>query len=163
MREPLWTPSAGRAQSANITRFIAYVNRAHALDIQTYAELYAWSVREPADFWATMWDFADIRHSRSYDTALEDIRRFPGARWFPGARLNFAQNLLRFRDDRTAFVFRGETQRARRMSYAELGDTVARLARSLRQLGVAPGDRVVGYMPNLMETAVAMLAARPGR
>jgi acetoacetyl-CoA synthetase len=106
-----------------------------------------------------LWDFAGIRASRSYDVTIEDLSRFPGAKWFPGARLNFAENLLRYRDDQPAIIFRGETQKASQLSYAELYDRVARLAQSLRGLGVEAGDRVVGYLPNLPETAIAMLAA----
>ncbi len=159
MRQPLWIPSDQRKRQANITRFIDLVNRAHQRKIETYAELYDWSIHEIADFWATMWEFADIKHSRTYDAIVDDINKFPGAKWFPGARLNFAENLLRHRDDRIAFVFRGETQKSGKMTYAELYDTVARLAKSLRELGVTSGDRVVGYMPNMTETAIAMLAA----
>ena len=158
MRQPLWIPSEHRKQQANITRFIDFVNRTHHLNIKTYAELYDWSVTEIADFWAVMWEFADIKHSRSYDSTIEDIHKFPGAKWFSSARLNFAENLLRYRDDRIAFVFRGETQIKKQFTYAELYDSVARLAKSLRELGVTSGDRVVGYMPNMMETAIAMLA-----
>jgi len=159
VRQPLWIPSDQRKRQANITRFIDLVNRAHQRKIETYAELYDWSIHEIADFWATMWEFADIKHSRTYDAIVDDINKFPGAKWFPGARLNFAENLLRHRDDRIAFVFRGETQKSGKMTYAELYDTVARLAKSLRELGVTSGDRVVGYMPNMTETAIAMLAA----
>ena len=158
MRQPLWIPSDERKQQANMTRFIDYVNRTHNLSIKNYAQLYDWSVTEIIDFWAAMWEFADIKHSRSYTTVIEDIHQFPGAKWFPGARLNFAENLLRYRNDRVAFVFRGEMQIKKQMTYAELYDSVARLAKSLRELGVTSGDRVVGYMPNLMETAIAMLA-----
>ncbi len=159
MRQPLWIPSAERKQNANITRFIERVNRTHHLHLKTYPELYDWSINEIADFWAMMWEFADVKYSHTYDAVIEDINQFPGAKWFPGARLNFAENLLRYRDDRVAFVFRGETQVTKRMTYSELYDTVARLAKSLRDLGVTSGDRVVGYMPNMMETAIAMLAA----
>ena len=159
MRGPLWIPSVERKRQANITRFIEGMNRTHNLHIETYSELYDWSVHEIADFWATMWEFADIKYSRAYGAVIEDINQFPGAKWFPGARLNFAENLLRYRDERIAFIFRGETQVSKQMTYAELYDTVARLARSLRELGVVAGDRVVGYMPNMMETAIAMLAA----
>ncbi len=158
MRQPLWIPSGDRKGRANITRFIDYVNRTHLLDIKTYAQLYDWSITELADFWAVMWEFADIKHSHSYDAVIEDIHQFPGAKWFTGARLNFAENLLRYRDDQIAFIFRGETQTSIQMTYAELYDSVARLAKSLRELGVTSGDRVVGYMPNMMETAIAMLA-----
>lgn len=159
MRQPLWIPSAERKQQANITRFIEDANHAYKLKIETYSDLYDWSIHEIADFWSLMWKFADIKYSRAYDAVVENIDQFPGANWFPGARLNFAENLLRDRSERIAFVFRGETQVTKTMTYAELYDVVARLAKSLRGLGVAAGDRVVGYMPNMMETAIAMLAA----
>src|SRR5512136_1083479 len=106
-----------------------------------------------------MWEFAGIKASKNYDQVVEDLSKFPGTRWFPGAKLNFAENLLRYRDDQVAFIFRGETQKSARMTYRELHTAVARVAKSLREIGIAPGDRVAGYMPNLIETAVAMLAA----
>jgi acetoacetyl-CoA synthetase len=106
-----------------------------------------------------MWGFGRIKASRTYSEVVDDLSRFPGARWFRGARLNFAENLLGYRDDHLAFIFQGETRKSSRMTYAELHDRVARLARSLRKLGVAPGDVVAAYMPNLIETVVAMLAA----
>ena len=158
-RQPLWIPSEERKAQANLTRFTDALNRTHGLQLQTYAQLYDWSVTEMDDFWALMWEFAEIRASRGYEAVLDNVARFPGAKWFAGAQLNFAENLLRFRDDHPAFIFRGETQKSRRMTYAELYDAVARLAGSLRASGVSSGDRVVGYMPNLVETAVAMLAA----
>jgi len=158
MRTPLWTPSEERIQQANITRFIEQVNTWYGLNLNSYAELYQWSVENIPDFWAAMWDFAEIKSSRRYDQVVDDLRKFPGARWFPGARLNFAENLLRYRDNQFAFIFRGETRISMRMTYGELYDSVARLAYSLRESGVGVGDRVVGYMPNLIETAVSMLA-----
>ncbi len=159
IRQPLWVPSKERQAASNISHFIEYLNRTHGLHIANYRQLYEWSVDELSDFWAVMWEFAGIKASRSYDVVIEDVHRFPGARWFPGARLNFAENLLRYRDDHLAIIFRGETEKMSRMTYAELYDAVARLATSLRGLGVVAGDRVVGYMPNLPETAIAMLAA----
>lgn len=156
---PLWEPSEERKQSANITRFMERVNRRHGKSFAGYWDLYDWSVESIPEFWSSVWDFVEIKASVPYDTVVDDLNRFPGARWFPGARLNFAENLLRYRDDRIAFKFIGETQHEKTMTYAELYATVARLAKSLRELGVEPGDRVVGYMPNLMETAIAMLAA----
>ena len=158
MRQPLWVPSEERQAASNISRFIDQLNRTHGLHISGYQELYDWSVNEISDFWAVMWEFAGIKASRTYDLVIEDVHRFPGANWFPGARLNFAENLLRYRDDHLAIIFRGETHKMSRMTYAELYDAVARLARSLSGLGVEAGDRVVGYMPNLPETAIAMLA-----
>lgn len=159
MKKPLWEPSEERKNQANITRFIGLVNEKYGLEVDSYHQLWNWSVENIADFWAAMWEFADIKASRGYTEVVDDLGKFPGARWFGGARLNFAENLLRHRDDHIAFIFKGETQKSASMTYAELYDTVARLAKSLRDIGVTPGDRVVGYMPNLMETAIAMLAA----
>ncbi|MGB9698692.1 MAG: acetoacetate--CoA ligase [Thermodesulfobacteriota bacterium] len=159
MKIPLWQPTPERIKNANITRFIEYVNGKHHQNIKTYRELYKWSIENIPDFWARMWDFAGIKASRGYNQVVDDVKKMPGAKWFAGAYLNFAENLLRYRDDHLAFIFKGETQKYRQMSYRELYFTVARLAKSLREIGVKPGDRVVAYMPNLMETAIAMLAA----
>jgi acetoacetyl-CoA synthetase len=159
MKKPIWKPSEEVKKRANMTRFISFVNRKYCLSIDSYDELYDWSIKEIPDFWAAMWEFAPIKASRQYDQVIDDLNHFPGAKWFTGARLNFAENLLRYRDEYTAFIFKGETQKSARMSYAELYDAVARVAKSLRQMGVNPGDRVAAYMPNLMETAIAMLAA----
>ena len=159
MKKPIWTPSEERIQNTNITRFIEFVDERFGRSFKSYDDLYQWSVDAIPDFWAAMWDFAGIKSSRRYDQVVDDLNKFPGARWFPGAKLNFAENLLRYRDDQHAFLFRGETQKSARMTYEELYFTVARLAKSLREIGIVPGDRVAGYMPNLMETAIAMLAA----
>lgn len=159
VKTPLWVPSEKRRAEANITRFMTVVNQKYGLNLDAYADLYLWSIDNLPEFWATVWDFADIKASQRYTTVVDDLNKFPGAKWFVGARLNFAENLLRYRDDRTAFVFRGETQKSARLTYAQLYDAVARLAKSLRAMGVAPGDRVAAYMPNMMETAIAMLAA----
>lgn len=158
MKRPLWEPAEPYRRQANMTRFIDLVDERYGLDISSYAQLYRWSIENIPDFWAAVWDFAEIKASRGYAEVVDDLSNFPGARWFGGARLNFAENLLRHRDDRLAFVFQGETRKSATLTYAELYDQVARLAQSLRELGIAPGDRVVAYMPNLIETAVAMLA-----
>src|SRR4030042_1099098 len=159
MKKPLWEPSEKHIKNANMTRFMAHVNKKYGKKIASYKDLYQWSIDNIPEFWATMWEFGEIKASKNYETVVDDLSKFPGARWFIGARLNFAQNLLRHRDNHTALVFRGETQKKAKMSYAELYDTVARLAKSLREIGVTPGDRVAAYMPNMMETAIAMLAA----
>jgi acetoacetyl-CoA synthetase len=155
----LWKPTEERKKSANITRFIGFVNERHNHRFQSYKDLYDWSVDKIPDFWAAVWDFVEVKSSKGYESVVDDATRMPGAKWFAGARLNFAENLLRHRDDHTAFIFRGETQTSARMSYAELHDSVARLAESLRRAGIKPGDRVAAYMPNMMETAIAMLAS----
>jgi len=159
MKTPLWNPSAEQIHQANLTRFLKYINGKHGKDFQTYSHLYQWSIENIPDFWARLWEFADLKASRGYDQVVDDARKMPGAKWFSGAHLNFAENLLRFRDARQAFIFRGEAQKRITMTYAELYTTVARLARSLRDLGLKPGDRVAAYMPNMMETAIAMLAS----
>jgi acetoacetyl-CoA synthetase len=158
MRKPLWAPSQERKAEANITRFIGLVNKLYDPGIGSYGELYKWSVEHIQEFWAAVWDFVEIKAS-GYDIVVDDLGKFPGARWFPGSRLNFAENLLRFRDNRLAFIFRGEDRKSGRMTYAELYSSVARLACSLRNLGITTGDRIAAYMPNLIETPIAMLAA----
>jgi len=159
MGKLLWEPSEEQIKNANMTKFINYVNDRYEQNFDSYFELYDWSINKIPDFWAAMWDFGKIKASKPYEMVVDDLGKFPGAKWFVGAKLNFAENLLRHRDDHTAFVFKGENQKEARMSYAELYDIVVRLAKSLREIGIEPGDRVVGYMPNMIETAVAMLAA----
>ena len=107
MRTPLWTPSQSRKDQANLTRFMEKVNARQNLNLQTYPELYQWSIENIPDFWAAIWDFADIKASKRYDQVIDDPKKFPGAKWFPGARLNFAENLLQHRDDQLAFIFIG--------------------------------------------------------
>jgi acetoacetyl-CoA synthetase len=158
-KKPLWVPSQDIIQRANMTHFIQFVNKKYEKKFKTYDELYQWSVNSIPDFWVAMWEFAKVKASKSWDQVVEDLRKFPGTKWFPGARLNFAENLLRYRDDRVAFIFKGETQKSTKMTYKELYYSVARLAKSLREIGIQPGDRVAGYMPNMMETAIGMLAA----
>ncbi|KPK24927.1 MAG: hypothetical protein AMJ70_00350, partial [Dehalococcoidia bacterium SG8_51_3] len=112
MAKLLWSPSEERIKQANMTRFINFVNEKYGLTIDSYDMLYDWSIEEIADFWASIWEFAQVKASRKYDEVVDDMVRFPGAKWFGGARLNFAENLLRYRDDHTAFIFRGETQKS---------------------------------------------------
>ena len=142
-----------------MTKFMDFVNKRYGRNFRLYNELYDWSVNSIPDFWACMWDFAEIKASKDYEIVVDDVNKMPGTKWFVGARLNFAQNLLTHRGNHTAFIFRGETQKSAKMSYAELYDSVAGLAKSLREVGVAPGDRVAAYMPNMIQTSVAMLAA----
>ncbi len=159
MKEPLWVPSDERKEQANITEFIRQVNRRFETDIVGYRDLYAWSIEHISQFWAFMWEYAGIRASQPYTQVVDDLERFPGARWFVGARLNFAENLLRYRDQHQAFIFRREDGLTRTLTYKELYEQVSRVANFLRHAGVRPGDRVVGYMPNIIETPIAMLAA----
>ena len=164
MKTPLWEPTQEVKQQTNMMKFLKEVNVKYGLSLASYADLHQWSVDRIEDFWAAVWDFTEIKYSLKYTAVVEDLSVFPGTKWFPGAKLNFAENLLRFCSDdtvkdKTAFIAKGENQVDRRMTYAQLYDEVARFAKSLRDLGIKPGDRVVGYMPNLPETAIAMLAA----
>jgi len=159
MAKLLWQPSDERIQSTNMYSFMNFINRKHHQNFRDYSGLYQWSVENIPDFWAAMWEFADIKASQPYKEIVDDATKMPGTQWFSGARLNFAENLLRFRDDEPALIFKGEGRDTVRMTYAELYDEVARVAWSLRDAGIREGDRVVGFMPNMPETVVAMLAA----
>jgi acetoacetyl-CoA synthetase len=156
---PLWTPSEERIREANLTKFFALVNQKYGLKIKTYPELHRWSVDKVSDFWSTVWDYTGIVYSRRFEKVVDDFGKFPGAKWFPGARLNFAENLLRHRDDSLALVSRTEEGRLSQTTYSDLYRNVGNVANALRKIGVLPGDRVAGYMPNIQEAAVAMLAA----
>ena len=159
MAKQLWKPSEKQVENSNMYRFMNVINNQYDQSLSEYAALYEWSIKNIGHFWETMWGFADIIASKPYDQVIDDAAKMPGALWFPGARLNYAENLLRFRDDKVALVFKGEGQPTTKMTYAELYDEVARLARSLKAAGVQSGDRVVGFMPNMPATIVAMLAA----
>ena len=157
----LWKPSPERVARANITDFVCRVEDAAGIALPDYAALWRWSVADSEGFWCTLWDWAGVIGTRGERT-LVDGDRMPGAKWFPDARLNFAENLLCRRpadDAGDALVFRGEDKAASRMSHAELVASVSRVAAALRAEGIGPGDRVVGYLPNMPEAIVAMLAA----
>jgi acetoacetyl-CoA synthetase len=158
MNKVLWQPSAERIRNTNMHHFIQHVNACHGKNFHSYGDLYRWSVTESPTFWQTFWDYAGVVHSRSFDEVVDDINKMPGARWFEGARLNFAENLLQYRDDRIALSFKGETRPTMSITYNQLYRQVARLAGSLRDMGIQPGDRIAGFMPNMIETVVAMLA-----
>ncbi|MFO7751947.1 MAG: acetoacetate--CoA ligase, partial [Desulfobacteraceae bacterium] len=159
MAECLWRPSEDRIKNSNMYAFMQRVNEKSGKEFSTYDELYHWSVENLEDFWAMMWDFAGIQASEPYKTVIENPDRMPGAEFFPEARLNFAENLLKYRDDKKAIVFRGEDKVRRELTYRELYLETAGVAASLKKLGIKPGDRVVGFMPNMPETIIAMLAA----
>jgi acetoacetyl-CoA synthetase len=159
MAEMLWKPTDAQIKATNLYRFMQTVNERFDLSLDDYSQLYQWSVDNLSDFWAAVWDFVRIQFSKPYKTVIDAPDRMPGAQWFQGAELNFAQNLLRYRDGRVALIFRGEDRVRRTMTYAQLYDQASRLAAALRKAGVRKGDRVVGFVPNMPESIVAMLAA----
>ena len=154
----LWSPSEEQIAAANITRFIERVNQRHGTSIDDFSDLYTWSVEAPEDFWSLLWDYAELIGEKG-DRTLVDGDKFPGARWFPGARINFAENLLRRRDDAVVIVFQGEDKHRQSVTYAELYGLVSRLQQAMRSVGVEAGDRIAGFMPNIPMTVAAMLAA----
>ena len=161
MNEPankaLWTPPNLRVQQANITRFMQLLRMERDPGIVDYASLYQFSIHSPKAFWRAIWEFGGVIGTAGV-RVVEDFEKMPGATWFPDARLNFAENLLRYRDDRDALVFKSETGLQSTMTYRQLYREVAALADSLRDQGIEAGDRIAGYMPNLPETIIAMLA-----
>ena len=157
MSDPLWKPNQEKVDQANLTAFIRQA-RQHWPNVNDFPSLYQWSIERPAEFWETLWDFCEVLCSRPWDSVLTDAGKMPGAKWFSGARLNFAENLLRHSDQRNALVFWNEQGRQRSLTYAELYRQVAGVAQALRKMGVTAGDRVAGLMPNIPETIVAMLA-----
>ncbi|MDD5204705.1 MAG: acetoacetate--CoA ligase [Desulfobacterales bacterium] len=159
MTKMLWKPSDQRVRETNMYRFMTQVNRKYKKNFADYDSLYQWSVQNIPEFWTLVWDFVGIKVSKPYDQVVDDPGKMPGTKWFPGARLNFAENLLRYRDDRTALIFLGEDKEVRKITYAQLFEEVARIARPLKDMGIKPGDRVVGFMPNMPETIFSMLAA----
>ena len=158
MTEPNWTPSPNLVERANLTAFMHCVEQQQNKRFDDYAAFYQWSIEQPGAFWSAVWQDAGVIADGMGDTVLEQASRMPGARWFPQARLNFAENLLRARSDDDALVFWGEDRVKRRLSHAELYAQVSRVAQALRDMGVEAGDRVAGYLPNMPEAVIAMLA-----
>jgi acetoacetyl-CoA synthetase len=155
----LWQPSPERIADANMTRFIRFVNERCGLHIEDYPALHEFSVNRIEDFWLALWEFCGIRASGELKPVVDDVTRMPGARWFPNVKLNFAQNLIRYKDDRVAIVARDETDSRKSWTYAELHEQVLALAQTFKSLGLSPGDRVAAFMPNIGEAVIAMLAA----
>ncbi len=164
MTGPLWQPSEARIAEANLTAFMAWLKQDQGLDFTGYDDLYAWSTSDLEGFWSAVWDFCGVVADPERGPVVTDPDKMPGAAFFPEARINFAENLLRRPtnnpgDDSDALVFWGEDKVKRRLSHQELYDQVSRVAQALAAEGVGPGDRVAGFMPNMPETIIAMLAA----
>ena len=155
---PLWTPSPERIAAAQLTRFMDSVRAAGGLDVQgDYFSLHRWSIEHPDEFWRAVWSFTEIEGVAG-EVVCDDPARLPGCQWFPQAQLNYAENLLRFDDDVEALVEIDEGDARRSLTYRQLREAVAALAHWMEGRGIQPGDRVAGFMPNCVETVIAMLA-----
>ena len=153
----LWEPPDDVVSAANITAYMRWLRENRGLCFETYQELWRWSVADLDAFWGSIWDFFQVIAHSPHEAVLADDA-MPGARWFPGARLNYAEHALRRRSDRVAVISKSELRPTARLTYAELYRQVARFAEGLRRHGVRRGDRVAAYMPNIPETLVAFLA-----
>ena len=158
MDQPVWQPSPGRIAAARLTAFREQAETRFGRCFPDYAALHRWSVEQPEQFWALLWDFAGVVAETPGGTVLSDRDLMPGARFFPDARLNFAENLLRRRDAAPALIFRGEDGSRRELGFAALHDLVSRIVQALRDAGVREGDRVAGFLPNTPEAIAATLA-----
>ncbi|MGE0119430.1 MAG: acetoacetate--CoA ligase [Dongiaceae bacterium] len=156
--EPLWRPGRDRIAAANLTRFMAAAGERWNTALGSYRDLYGWSVAQPEQFWQSVWSFCGVIADSQGDTVLRHRDRMPGAQFFPQARLNYAENLLRRRDETEALVFWGEDKVKRRLTRDQLYDRVSQLVQALLGMGIQPGDRIAGYVPNMPETVIAMLA-----
>ena len=155
---PVWYPSAKRIEQARISAFMKAVRAEWGVDVSDYEGLYRFSIERPEQFWVAVWTFCDVLAERRGDTVVRDYDQMPGAVFFPDARLNFAENLLRRRGNDAAIVFWGEHHSRRTLSFDELYQQVSRLVQALRDAGVKRGDCVAGYLPNIPEAVVGMLA-----
>ncbi len=155
----LWQPNKEVAENSRMFGFIKQMASKYDLPDSNYQTVHQWSVERPDLFWAEIWDYCQIIASRPFDRVVDDFHKMPGAQWFRGARLNFAENLLQRRDDQKAMIFWGEDIVRKEITYKELYETVRKAAAGLKKLGVKKGDRVAAFMPNMPETVIAMLAA----
>ena len=156
MNKILWKPA--NTSETHFNKFIDLVNITYDQDLRTYDDLYHWSINNISQFWETSLEYSDIEYQGTYKKALDSLHMAPGVKWFTGLNLNFAENLLKYRDDQTAIISKIENHPAKQISYKELYSEVEKLSSALRGLGVGKGDRVAGFMPNIPEAVIAMLA-----
>ena len=154
----MWQPTEEQINNSQMMDYMQFVNKKFGLSRGKYSQLYDWSIEKAEDFWGSFWEYSQIIHHSPYSQVVDDLGKMPGAEWFDGATLNFAENLLRYRDDKIAIHFYGEDGTQSSLSYRELHDQVSRLARSMREMGIVKNDRVAGFMPNIPETIITMLA-----
>ena len=157
MKEPIWIPSKERIKSSKIFSYLKYAEKISGKKFKNYNELYKWSVKDVKLFWKSIWDISEFRHSSNYNFVVSRDK-MPHTKWFGGARLNFAENLLKYKDDQIAIISSRENAPTIRLTYSQLYSLVAKCAYGLKQLGVGEGDRVAGFITNTPEAIIAMLA-----
>ena len=156
MENILWRPT--QPEKTKMAKLISHVNNNYGTELSSYDDLHAWSINYTSEFWSEIWDCCSIKYSKPYTNVIDDKTKMPGAKWFSGARLNYSENLLRFQDEHPAIYFKSEEKPLQIITYGILYNEVERLAHSLREIGVEKGDRVVGFIPNIPEAVIAMLA-----
>jgi len=154
----LWSPSEDQINNSQMMNFINYVNKVHRLKINNYSNLYKWSIEHIDLFWNSFRQYSEIKFSNEPFETIDNINFMPGATWFNGAKLNFAENLLKYRNNQIALRFFGEDKVFKEISYNELYEQTSKIASYLISIGIKSGDKVVGYIPNLPETVICMLA-----
>ena len=155
---PLWSPSEEDIKKSNVTKFISYLSSLK-VNLENYDELFNWAEANPENFYETFWDFSKIISKTRGNEIVKDRHLMPGAKWFPNAQLNFAENLMICEDESDAIIFEGEDLTSKKITWRDLHRQVSVFAQALKSDGVKQGDRVVAYMPNIPETIIAMLAA----
>ena len=159
MSDKCWSPLIEDIQSSNMFRFIKYVNSKYALEISNYSQLHKWSINNSNDFWSSVWSFCDIKFSKNFKTVSDNPNVEPGVNWFEPSKLNFAENLLIYKDsDSIAIKYVNESQKIKSISYRDLYSKVCYVEKYLIDQGVVKGDRVAAYLPNIPEAIICMLA-----
>jgi len=158
VKKILWKPTKKQIKESQMTRFTEFVNYHHQLSLQNYDELHTWSVENIADFWHSFFNYSKITHTGKIESVVDNESKMPGAKWFSGIKLNFAENLLRYRDNKIALIFKGEGRKSQSLTYKQLYERVSILAGAMRNAGVQRGDRIAGFLPNIPIAIIAMLA-----
>ena len=158
MKIAIWEPSDERKNNSQMMDYIHFINKKFSFSFTNYDELYNWSINKNQDFWLSFWEYSKVIEHKPCTSVVDDIKKMPGAKWFDGCTLNFAENLLRFRDNKIAIQFYREDGPQQTLTYNQLYLKVSHLASSMRKMGVLKGDRVAGFLPNVPESVVAMLA-----
>ncbi|MFT7654650.1 MAG: acetoacetyl-CoA synthetase, partial [Candidatus Azotimanducaceae bacterium] len=158
MSEPLWRPSLEAVEQSQLSIFTRWLSDRTGENFEDYHALHNWTVKNPGNFWRSYWQFSGLIASRFDGADVENLNQFPGARWFPDLRLNFAENLLAEDSEKIAFISILENGSRRTTTYHQLRTQTAQIANALSKLGVVAGDRIAGWLPNTVEAASAMLA-----